>query len=189
MKRRRRKHPLTRDELLAAALAIVDDEGLGALTMRRLASAVGVEPMSLYHHVPNKEVLLDWTLEYMRSEMRLPDSLPDDWAGMLEGIFVAYRDLLVAHPNMLPLASRRTDRAGTSGLGFLVEHGFAAEEAVVLYQSLVAFTVGHAVLSTTPASDWPDLDGEAAGRMGEWREDDFRNGLRALLDARGGRAP
>ena len=54
MTRRRREQPLTRDELLDAALGIVDSEGLAALTMRRLAAAVGVEAMSLYYHVPQQ---------------------------------------------------------------------------------------------------------------------------------------
>ncbi len=52
MTRRGRERPLTREELLDAALGIVDSEGLAALTMRRLAAAVGVEAMSLYYHVP-----------------------------------------------------------------------------------------------------------------------------------------
>ena len=55
----RRSHPLPREELVAAALGIVDSEGLAALTMRRLAEVLGVEAMSLYHHVANKDVLLD----------------------------------------------------------------------------------------------------------------------------------
>lgn len=75
----RRDQPLTRAELLDAALRIVDTEGLPALTMRRLGDAVGVEAMSLYNHVPNKEALLDLTVERMRSEARLPDPMP--WTG------------------------------------------------------------------------------------------------------------
>ena len=82
MTSRRRDQPLSRAELLDAALHIVDLEGLSALTMRRLADAVGVEAMSLYHHVPNKDALLDWTIERMRSEMRLPDPPPADYANL-----------------------------------------------------------------------------------------------------------
>ena len=73
-----RSEPLSREEIVDAALAIVDAEGLEALTMRRLGAALGVEAMTLYYHVPNKEALLDLTVERMRSEMRLPDPLPPE---------------------------------------------------------------------------------------------------------------
>ena len=59
---KKRTKPLTKDELFDTALAIADADGLEALTMRRLASEVGVEAASLYHHIPNKEALLDGVL-------------------------------------------------------------------------------------------------------------------------------
>jgi len=181
--RRKRQGPLTRQELLDAALGIVDSEGLAALTMRRLASALGVEAMSLYHHVPSKEMLLDGIAERMRSEMRLPDPLPDDWAGVLESIFVEYRRVLAAHPNMLPLAARRTDRAGTSGLMYLIDQGIAPGDAVALYQSLVAFTIGYSLLSSTMvAAAWPGLPEEFAERLRDWRDGTFRRTLRIITD-------
>jgi TetR/AcrR family tetracycline transcriptional repressor len=179
----RRDHPLTRDELLDAALAIVDSKGLGALTMRRLADAVGVEAMSLYHHVPSKDALLDGTVERMRSEMRLPASLPDDWAAILEAIFVEYRRLLTAHPNMMPLATRRTDNVATSGLEFLIGRGIAPDDAVELYQSLVAFTIGYSTAgSSLVPHDWAGLPPELAERTRDWREETFRRSLRAIMD-------
>jgi AcrR family transcriptional regulator len=180
---RRRGHPLTRDELLDAALAIVDAEGPPALTMRRLAEAVGVEAMSLYHHVPNKETLLDWTTERMRSEMRLPDPLPDDWPDVLETIFVEYRRVLAAHPNRLPLATRRTDRTEASGLHYLIEQGIPPDDAIELYQSLVAFTVGYSVVSSSLVeSRWVGLPDDLAQRLAEWREATFRRTLRIVMD-------
>jgi AcrR family transcriptional regulator len=183
MSSRRRERSLTREELLEAALGIVDAEGLAALTMRRLADAVGVEPMSLYYHVPSKEVLLDWTVERMRAEMRLPEPLPDDWARALEDIFVSYRSVLAAHPNMLPLAARRTDPSVPSGLTFIVDHGLALDEAVELYQSLVAFTIGYSLLGS-PAIEtaWAGLPDELAGRLREWRDDTFSRTLRLIID-------
>jgi AcrR family transcriptional regulator len=53
------KRPLSRDLVLETAISLVDHEGLGALSMRRLGQELGVEAMSLYHHVANKEALLD----------------------------------------------------------------------------------------------------------------------------------
>jgi len=181
--RRRREWPLTRDELLDAALGIVDSEGLAALTMRRLAAAVGVEAMSLYYHVPHKEALLDGTVERMRSEMRLPETAPDDWADALEAIFVEYRRVLAAHPNMLPLAARRTDRAGASGLQYLIDQGVAPDDAVELYQSLVAFTIGYSVLSSPLVETaWAGLPEALGERLREWRDATFRRTLRIVMD-------
>jgi len=182
--RRQRERPLTRDELLDAALDIVDSKGLDALTMRRLAAAVGVEAMSLYYHVPHKEALLDGTVERMRSEMRLPETAPSDWADALEAIFVEYRRVLAAHPNMLPLAARRTDRTGASGLLYLIDQGVAPDDAVELYQSLVAFTVGFSVLSSSLVETaWAGLPEALSERLRVWRDATFRRTLRIVMDA------
>jgi AcrR family transcriptional regulator len=138
---RERSQALTRDEILDTALRIVDADGLAALTMRRLGDALGVDAMMVYRHVANKEALLNLTVERMRSEMDLGAEMPRDPSGMLEAIFSEYRRVLAAHPNMLPLATRRTDPADLSGLEFLIEQGLARDDAVELYQSLTAFTV------------------------------------------------
>jgi TetR/AcrR family tetracycline transcriptional repressor len=180
---RRRSHPLTRTELVEAALAIVDADGLPALTMRRLAEDLSVEAMSLYHHVPSKEVLLDWTVDRMRSEMRL-ESLSGDWMDILATIFGELRRVLTAHPNMLPLAARRTGSAATSGLEYLVECGFGAEEAVELYQSLVAFVIGYAVLgSSAVQAESRGISPELAERAEDWRDETFDRTLRSIMQA------
>jgi AcrR family transcriptional regulator len=179
----RREQPLGRPELLEAALRLVDSEGLPALTMRRLADAVGVEAMSLYHHVPNKDVLLDWTVDLMRSEMRLPDPLPGDWENLMATIFREYRRVLAAHPNMLPLATRRTDGLALSGLQYLIDSGFQPGDAVELYQSLAAFTVGYSMLSAPSAqADWSPSSQELAARSHEWRDETCERTLRMILD-------
>jgi AcrR family transcriptional regulator len=181
--RRKRERPLTREELLDAALGIVDSEGLAALTMHHLADAVGVEAMSLYHHVPSKAVLLDWTVDRIRSEMRLPEPPPDDWADALEAVFVEYRRVLTAHPNLLPLSARRTDRAETSGLLYLIDHGIPPDDAVELYQSLVAFTVGYSMLgSPMVETAWVGLPEELAERLRDLRASTFRRTLRIVMD-------
>lgn len=178
-----RSEPLSREEILDAALAIVDAEGLEALTMRRLGATLGVEAMTLYYHVPNKEALLNLTVERMRSEMRLSDPLPDDPAGHLEAIFFEYRRVLGAHPNMLPLATRRTN-GSASGLEYLIGHGMDPEDAVGLYQSLVAFTIGYSLLGSRDDA-WAGIPEDLAGRLADWRDDTFRRTLRSLMDAYG----
>ncbi len=182
MTARRRDHPLSRDEVLDAALGIVDADGLAALTMRRLAATLGVEAMSLYYHVPSKDALLDWTVDRMRAEMRLPEAMPDDWPDALEAVFMEYRRVLTAHPNMLPLAARRTGAEGTSGLQFLIDRGVPPDDAVDLYQSLVAFTVGYSMLgSPLIETAWAGLSPALGDRLREWRDDTFRRTLRIVM--------
>jgi len=181
-----RTQPLTLDEIVGAALQIVDDEGLEALSMRRLGSALGVEAMALYRHVPNKDTLLDLTIDRMRSEMRLAEDLPEDPAGVLQAIFVEYRRVLLDHPNMLPLAARRTDTGGPSGLTYLIEHGLDLDTAVSLYQSLLAFTVGYSVLGARRVgADWPGVPDDIADRLGQWRDTTFRRTLCAVMAEHG----
>ena len=181
---KKRKAPLTKEVLFEQALAIVDEQGLEALTMRRLADAVGVEAASLYHHVPNKEALLDRVLVRMRSEMRIPDPLPEDWMDLMEAIFVEYRRVLAAHPNLLPLAGRRVESDPSSGLVFLVQQGFSDDDAVELWQSMIAFVVGFSVFSTPFAkSDTSDLPPELRRRMDEWRDETCTRTLRMILES------
>lgn len=180
----RRERPLSREELFDRALAIADAEGLEALSMRRLARDAGVEAASLYHHLPNKSALLDGMVARMRSEMRLPDPLPADWRELLLAIFLEYRRILAAHPNLMSLAGRRVETDPDSGLLYLIRLGFKEEEAVELWQSLIAFTVGFSVFSSTYAdSDVSDLPPALAARMSEWREGTCRRTLGAILEA------
>lgn len=180
----KRKTPLTRDEIFERALAIVDEAGLEALTMRRLAQDVGVEAASLYHHVPNKEALLDGVLVRMRSEMRIPDPLPAGWMDLMQAIFAEYRRVLTAHPNLMPLAGRRVESDPDSGLVFLVQQGFSDDDAVELWQSMIAFTVGFSMFSSPyVSSDTSDLPPDLARRMSEWRDETCERTLRMLLCA------
>ena len=64
-----RRTPLTRDRVLAAAVELADEAGVASVTMRRLAEQVGVEPMSLYYHVPNKEAILDGIVDLVFREV------------------------------------------------------------------------------------------------------------------------
>jgi AcrR family transcriptional regulator len=92
---------LSREAILAAALRIVDDEGIDALTMRRLASTLGVNPMSLYHHLPNKAAVLAGLAELVFADLEQPDpgdSVP--WQEQLKDAARAYRNALRAHPNV-----------------------------------------------------------------------------------------
>lgn len=181
---KRRTEPLTKDELFERALAIVDSEGLDSLTMRRLASDVGVEAASLYHHIPNKDALLDGVVSRMRTEMRLPDPLPEDWKDLMRAIFDEYGEVLAAHPNLVALAGRRVESDPDSGLVFLTQLGFSDDLAVELWQAMIACTVGFAVFSSAyAASDTWDLPGPLAQRMVQWRSETRTKTLREIIAA------
>lgn len=178
----KRETPLTKDELFERALAIADAEGLEALTMRRLAKEVGVEAASLYYHVPNKDALLDGVVIRMRSEMRIPEPLPADWMELMEAIFVEYRRMLAAHPNLISLAGRRVETDPDSGLVFLTQVGFSDDDAVELWQSVMAFTIGFSMFSSPhAAAATDDLPPELGARMEQWRDETCTRTLRIIL--------
>ncbi|MFD0688938.1 TetR/AcrR family transcriptional regulator C-terminal domain-containing protein [Actinomadura fibrosa] len=94
--------PLSRRRVLRAAVAIADRDGLGALTMRRLAQELGVEAMSLYHHVASKEAVLDGLVEVVLGEvMAAVDEVgapsPEDWRTILRARILAAREVFLRH--------------------------------------------------------------------------------------------
>jgi AcrR family transcriptional regulator len=180
---KRRTTPLTTDELFETALRLVDTEGLEALTMRRLAEEVEVEAASLYHHIPNKDALIDGMLVQMRSEIRLPDPLPEDWMDLFQAIFAEYYRMLAAHPNLVMYAGRRVETdPETSGLEALTQLGFTDDDAVELWQSVIAFAAGFSIFSSSYAeTDTTDLPAGLAKRMAEWRDETVGRTLRVIL--------
>jgi len=96
------REPLSRERVLAAAVALVDAEGVQALTMRRLAAELGVEAMSLYYHLPGKESLLDGLVEQVLGEIAATvsrlDSSDKDWRTQLRQRFLAAREVMLRHP-------------------------------------------------------------------------------------------
>ena len=93
--------PLSRERVLAAAVALADAEGLPALTMRRLAADLGVEAMSLYYHLPGKNGLLDGLVETVIAEAVGRAATPRpaaDWRATLRGWFLAARVVMLRHP-------------------------------------------------------------------------------------------
>ena len=106
---------LTRTMLTAAALRIVDSDGLDTLSMRRLGSELRVDPMAAYRHIPNKGILLDEVVEAVMSEIdtnAIDASLP--WQDQLRGLALSYLATLMAHPNAAPLIAERSLRTAGS---------------------------------------------------------------------------
>lgn len=93
---------LTRERIVDAALGVMDSEGLDAVSMRRVAREVGVEAMSLYHHVRDKEDLLQGICDRVMSGFEFPTE-GGDWEARCKAGARAWRRLLQAHPDLMRL--------------------------------------------------------------------------------------
>lgn len=174
----RRDKPLSRDEIFSAALEIIDTEGLDALSMRALARTLSVEAMTLYHHVANKDAIYEGVVAAVLSGMMAPDPLPEDWMELIESMLVSLRVALAAHPNAIPIVIQhppKTDTYVQAPVIALAKAGFDQSQVEVLFEGIMAFTFGNAILGTMAqaASDAPPA---------EFNEATFRNGIRFLLE-------
>jgi AcrR family transcriptional regulator len=146
-----RREPLTRARILQAAARVMDADGLEAVTMRRLGRELGVEAMSLYNHVPSKEDLLSGILETVLGQFELPQD-DGDWLERLRDLAMAYRRLLLAHPNVLSLFAehRHLDPGCLQPIELTLEAlrsgGLSVEETTTAYHMLVGYVMGHATL-------------------------------------------
>src|SRR5689334_5703689 len=102
----RRTTPLTRDLVLTTAAALADEGGVGSLTMRKLAERLGVEAMSLYHHVADKSAILDGLVDVVFAEIELPGA-GGDWRAALRARAISARDALGRHPWAIGLMESR----------------------------------------------------------------------------------
>jgi AcrR family transcriptional regulator len=135
------RRPLNRDRVLRAAVELADGEGVGALTMRRLAQSLGVEAMSLYHHVANKEALLDGVIEVVMDEVNAavanPEepAAPDDWRTGMRARVLAARAVMLRHrwaPGVLETRTTISPQVIAyfdGSLGIMIRGGFSYDLA------------------------------------------------------------
>jgi AcrR family transcriptional regulator len=146
------REPLTRERVVGAALRIMDAEGLDAVTMRRVGRDLGVEAMSLYNHVRDKDDLLDGICEHVMSEFQVPDA--GDWvhAARLGGR--EYRRLLLAHPNVITLMTERKTsftnpeslRAYEFALDLFHRAGLSGADAVKAFHAFAGYILGFVMM-------------------------------------------
>jgi AcrR family transcriptional regulator len=142
------RNPLTREAIVASALAQIDAKGLEGLSMRTLGARLGVEAMALYHHFPSKDALLEGVMERLLAEAELP---PPGSAPPLERLrrFVrSYRQIAVRHPHAFVLLAVRRFNSETAFtlyeriLDALAEAGLDAVQSARLFRLIGYYASG-----------------------------------------------
>ncbi len=148
---------LTRDRVIEAALRVLDAESLEAVSMRRVAREVGVEAMSLYNHVRDKDDLLEGILERILRAFPEPEGDPvEDWAAYGRDVARAWRTVLKAHPNALPLLAERKSPPTEAGalvpmetaLRALRAAGLSDRDAVQAFHAIGGYIFGFVMMET-----------------------------------------
>jgi AcrR family transcriptional regulator len=201
---------LTRERVLQAAVGLADRDGLDALTMRRLGAELGVEAMSLYKHVANKDEILGGILALVVGEIELP-SEGSDWKDAMRRRATSARSVLRQHAWAIGLLESRAStepaslRYVNAILGTLRSAGFSIDDAVHAFWVLDSFVYGHvvqetgfsvatpedvsesasAILERVTPDDYPYLveAGERAMTPGYGLDEEFAFGLELILDA------
>ena len=150
--RRKDVEPLARDRIVAAAMSIIDAEGLDALSMRRLGAELGVNPMAAYYHVPNKAALYDLVLEAVMAGVDMSGiDQSASHAEQLKQAARAYRAAILAHPRAIPVLAARSVRTAAAlrpvepFLGILFAAGLTADEALAAVDAVAQYILGGVV--------------------------------------------
>jgi AcrR family transcriptional regulator len=206
-----RRAPLSRDQVLRAAVTLADEGGIGALSMRKLGQALGVEAMSLYNHVADKGDLLDGMIDVVFGEIGLPSG-DDGWRQAMRRRAISAREVLGRHRWAIGLMeSRRSPGPATlrhhdTVLGCLREAGFSVELTAHAYSLLDSYIYGFALQEASlpfdtgeeaaqvaqdisammPGGEYPHLAEIAAVHVlqpGYQYGQEFETGLDLILDA------
>jgi TetR/AcrR family tetracycline transcriptional repressor len=198
----RRPSRLSRERIVAAALRIIDRDGLPSLNMRRIGTELDVGAMAVYRYFPNKAAILDAIVEAALCDLAEAAS-EREWRAAFRVTFLSLRTALARHPNALPLvasrplASPQLKRRLESTRDVLLGAGFGENDALRLVHAGISLTVGYLWLETGGfvgelPDDAPFLRTRAAAARQEpddtlaqastWsREEDFAAGLELLI--------
>jgi AcrR family transcriptional regulator len=170
------RQPLSRERVLTAAVGLADTEGLPAVTMRRLAAALGVEAMSLYYHLPGKDGLLDGLVETVVGEIDVAiaarespgGTADDDWRSALRRRCLSAREVMLRHPWAPGLmGSRATIPVGVYAhyeaiLAALIGGGFSYHLAHRALHALGSMALGFVQEPFSPAAAGGDAGADPA---------------------------
>ena len=188
----------TTDEIAAAALRIVDESGVAALSMRSLAAALDTGPMTLYNYVADKEGLEELVVAAIVAEVRLPDPT-DDWQQDAYAIANAMWQGVRAHPAAIPLVLTRRMSSATGFatadalIAALNRAGLDDRDRLAAFHALLGFVTGAAQadlagplvaarIGAVAGSEYPHVEALSEVAVRTSVEEDFDRGLRMLLD-------
>ncbi|MEV8508353.1 TetR/AcrR family transcriptional regulator C-terminal domain-containing protein [Actinoplanes sp. NPDC051475] len=161
---------LSRERVLGGAVAVADAGGLASLTIRSLAQELGVKPMSVYHHVANKEEILDGIVDLVFAEMDLPRT-DGDWRTEMHRRATSARRVLRRHPWAITLLHSRTSpgpatlRHHDAVIGTLRAGGFSVQLTAHAFALIDSYVYGFALTESTLPIDDPDKIAELAESM------------------------
>ena len=190
-RRRPRPDGLTQQRIVTAALALVDAEGLDALTVRRLAAELGTGSASLYRHVASRDELLVLMVDHVLGEIVFPDlALPG--RQRVIGLATELRRVLMDHPNLLaalaasPLLGPNAMRGAERGLTDMFDAGFDPSAAVAAYLALIDYVLGTVYFDTSSAGqDFRSI----AEFVAPSPDEVFEFGMETFLDGLAARFP
>ena len=192
-RRRPRVDGLSNDRIVNAAIELVDAEGLDALTVRRLASALGTGSASLYRHVASRDELLALMVDHVLGEIVFPDASQSGRARVI-GLASELRRVLMAHPRLLPaltaspLLGPNAMRGAERGLLDMFEAGFDPSAAVAAYLALIDYVLGTVYFDTSSAGQdfrtIADFDVPSPDEVFEFGMETFLDGLAARYPLR-----
>lgn len=179
------------EELVATAVRIIDADGLDALTVRRLASELGVAAMTVYSYIRSKDELLDIVVDGVAGDIALPPG-EGDWRARAQALAHSLRTTLLAHPegarliSERPIQSPNAFRIFDAGLGIFRDAGFPDEQAADAYFAFGNYVMGSVAQDTAgirlaprSASGEAPTGGPAAAYIQQLPADQFPN-IRAL---------
>ena len=148
-----RREPLTRERILRTALRIMDEEGLEAVTMRRVGRELGVEAMSLYNHVADKDDILNGVAELVMATFELTEET-EDWREDARRAAHEWRTLLTSHPNVMVLLSERRTPITSPEALMPTEHalrilrraGLSPEDTVRAFRAFGGYIQGYVLM-------------------------------------------
>ncbi|MGH3459302.1 TetR/AcrR family transcriptional regulator [Aeromicrobium sp.] len=161
---------LTRERVLRGAVAVADSGGIGSLTIRSLASELGVKPMSVYHHVANKDEILDGIVDIVFSEIELPE-IGKEWRVELHRRSSSARAALRRHPWAIGLLETRTSpgpatlRHHDSVIGTLRAAGFSIAMTAHAYALIDSYVYGFALSEASLPINGPETGSDLAEQM------------------------
>jgi AcrR family transcriptional regulator len=159
--------PLNRERVLRAAVALADENGIGSLTMRKLGEVLGIEAMSLYNHVANKDDLLDGMIDNVFGEIVLPGN-ETDWKTAMRQRAISVREALSRHRWAIGLMESRSSpgpatlKHHDAVIGSLRRAGFSIEMAAHAYSALDSYIYGFALQEPSLPFDTPEETAEVA---------------------------